>query len=49
VWFRNKLNKPACRQAGTSQTEYPGGFSEVGENKLLLIAIDVLSLFFQFQ
>tara|TARA_R110002072_G_scaffold250759_1_gene409543 strand:+ start:776 stop:901 length:126 start_codon:yes stop_codon:yes gene_type:complete len=34
--------------ASTHQAENPQGFSEVGENKQLLIAIVVLSLFFNF-
>jgi hypothetical protein len=45
-WDSTKLCKPACRQAGTHQAENPLGFSEVGENKQLLIANVVLSLFF---
>jgi len=36
----------ALNFASTHQTENPRGFSEVGENKQLLIAIVVLSLFF---
>ena len=33
--------------ASTHQTENPRGFSEVGENKQLLIAIVVWRIFFQ--
>jgi len=35
----------ALNFASTHQTENPRGFSEVGENKQLLIAIVVVSLF----
>jgi len=43
---RFALNLPACLPAGfasTHQTENLRGFSEVGENKQLLIAIVVAS------
>ena len=41
-----QLRGLALNFASTHQTENPRGFSEVGENKQLLIAIVVLSLFF---
>jgi len=37
----------ALNFASTHQTENPLGFSEVGENKQLLIAIVVVSFFIQ--
>ena len=41
------LRELALNFASTHQTENPRGFSEVGENKQLLIAIVVCSFLFQ--
>ena len=41
-----QLRGLALNFASTHQAENPRGFSEVGENKQLLIAIVVVSLFF---